>query len=107
MDATAITQLIEHHLDQMTVVPVNDEPSAQQALAHAMAAVGGINQGLTSGQPQTLAGPVDGIVEKLEDWIKRLLDKLTEIVKQLAKGTTFSITVGTGISVTVNFPAFG
>jgi hypothetical protein len=106
MDATATTQLIEHHLDQMTVTPVHDERSAQQALAHAMAAVGGINQGLVVG-PQNLTGPVDGIIEKLEDWIKRLLDKLTEIVKQLAKGTTFSITVGTGISVTVNFPALG
>ena len=45
----------------------------------------------------------DSVIEKLEDWIKRLVDKLTEIVKQLAKGTSFSISVGTGVSVTVNF----
>ena len=38
---------------------------------------------------------------------QRLPDKLAEIVTNLAKGTSFSITVGTGVTVTVNFPPIG
>ncbi|MFZ2057739.1 MAG: hypothetical protein WAV54_10085 [Acidimicrobiales bacterium] len=38
---------------------------------------------------------------------QRLPDKLAEIVTNLAKGTSFSITVGTSVTVTVNFPPIG
>ena len=54
-----------------------------------------------------MASPVSGMVEKLQEWIKRLLDKLTQIVKALVKGTSFSLSVGTAISVTINFPPMG
>jgi hypothetical protein len=49
--------------------------------------------------------PVEEIVNKLEGWIKRILDKLAEVVENLAEGATFSLSVGTTISVTINFPA--
>jgi hypothetical protein len=101
--------VVEHHLNRMDGVSIRDESSAYAALAQAMVAVGAINQGF-SAQPEQmdrLTTPVDGIIEKLEDWIKRLLNKLTEIVKSLAKGTSFSLSVGTGVSVTINFPPTG
>ncbi len=103
-------ELVAHHLDEMEQVNVTDQASAQVALAHAMAAVGTINQGLLPQPAQVssaMGSPVSGIVEKLQDWIKRLLDKLTQIVKKLVKGTSFSLSVGTTISVTINFPAMG
>ena len=103
-------ELVAHHLDEMERVNVTDQTSAHVALAHAMAAVGAINQGLVpqpAQVPAAMASPVSGIVEKLQEWIKRLLDKLTQIVKALVKGTSFSLSVGTTISVTINFPPMG
>jgi hypothetical protein len=71
-----------------------------------MVAAGTINQtiGLQHDQPDSLAVPIGSVIEELDKWIKRLLDKLAEIVTNLAKGTSFSITVGTSVTVTVNFP---
>lgn len=90
----------------MSEAPVHDDASAHQALAYAMAAVGGINQGLglTQESGLTLGNPVEDIIKRLEDWIKRLVGKLTEIAKQLK--ASFSITVGTGISVTISCGPF-
>lgn len=109
MDADASAGAVEYHLDMMDRVAVHDEPTAHAALSHALAAIGGMNQGLAAGQQEarSLAEPAAGIAGKLEDWIKRLLDKLTEIVKALAKGTSFSLSVGTAVSVTINFPPMG
>jgi hypothetical protein len=107
MDTDSARSLVEQHLERMSSTTVLNEDSAHQALALALAAVGVINQGLGSANEAILgtASPADGILERLEDWIKRLVAKLTEIVKQLANGTSFSISVGTGVSVTVNFPS--
>ena len=44
-------------------------------------------------------------MKKLEDWIKRLVTKLTEIATKLK--ASFSITVGTTISVTISRGPFG
>ena len=61
-----------------------------------MAAAGTINQaiGLQHDQPDSLAVPIGSIIEELDKWIKRLLDKLAEIVTNLAKGTSFSSRAG-------------
>lgn len=77
------TALVEQHLQMMTEISVEDEATAQQALAYALSAVGGMNQRLSATQQPTasLAMPVDDIVKKLENWIKRLVAKLTEIVR--------------------------
>ena len=74
-----------------------------------MSVAGTINQtiGLQHDQPDSLAVPIGSVTEELDKWIKRLLDKLAEIVTNLAKGTSFSITVGTSVTVTVNFPPIG
>jgi hypothetical protein len=55
-----------------------------------MAVAGTINQtiGLQHDQPDSLAVPIGSVIEE------RLLDKLAEIVTNLAKGTSFSIRSG-------------
>jgi hypothetical protein len=86
---------IERQLTQMDGFGVYGNQDAYDALAHVMTAVAMINEGLPSAD----------VVEKLKKWIERLVEKLTQIVEQLTAGTSFSITVGTGVSVTVNFPS--
>jgi len=95
--------VVESHLTTMEGTEVDDQPSAHVALGHALAAVASINDPSGQGGSQSLAGPVADLAELLQKWLKRLLDKLTEIVKALAHGTTFSLSVGTGVSVTINF----
>ncbi|MHB8394699.1 MAG: hypothetical protein ACYDC5_09390 [Candidatus Dormibacteria bacterium] len=96
--------VVETHLTAMEGTQVVDQPSAHIALGHALAAVASINYPPGQGGSQSLAGPVADVAELLQTWLKRLLDKLTEIVKTLAHGTTFSLSVGPGVSVTINFP---
>lgn len=107
MDAASIPSLVEQHLDRMSSTTILNDDDAHEALGVALTAVCTINQGLGSVNETVLgtASPTNGILERLEDWIKRLVAKLTEIVKQLARGTSFSISVGTVVSVTINFPS--
>jgi hypothetical protein len=45
-----------------------------------------------------------GLPERLKEWLEKLYDRLREVVKLLGDAvSTFSITVGTNISVTVEF----
>ena len=106
MDANVAVGLVEKHLVAMAAVRLDDPEGPHDALGSALAAVGAINQSLASppAADRQMMLSVGGIVEKLETWIKRLVAKLTEIVKALAKGTSFSLSVGTGVSVTINFP---
>lgn len=64
---------VAHHLDEMEQVDVTDEASAHVALAHAMAAVGTINQGLLAQPAQmssAMASPVGGI-SAFRQWVRR------------------------------------
>lgn len=96
----------EVHLMAMEATVVRDQASAHSALGHALAGVAALNE--TAGQirlgTDTMDSPVASLAEVLEKWLQRLLDKLIEIVKTLAHGTTFSLSVGTGVSVAINFP---
>lgn len=67
MTANDPTALVERHLQMMTEMFVEDEATAQQALAYALSAVGGMNQNLTAAQVPmaTLSSPVNDIVKKL------------------------------------------
>jgi ethanolamine ammonia-lyase large subunit len=108
MGGKQTNELIETHVKRMDDVIVSDVPTARQALAHATAAVAAINQGLIPPQSYESIGdldPVEEIVNKLEGWIRCILDKLGLIVEKLGEGVTFSLSVGTSISVTINFPA--
>ncbi len=49
------------------------------------------------------ATPVDDILEKLREWLDRLLSALTRIAAKLAGATAFSVTAGSAVSVTVDF----
>ncbi|MGH3255718.1 MAG: hypothetical protein ACRDOU_09985 [Streptosporangiaceae bacterium] len=47
--------------------------------------------------------PVDDLLDRLEQWLDRLLGALPRIVDKLGGATSFSISVGTNVSLTVVF----
>ncbi|MGH9122014.1 MAG: hypothetical protein ACRDYC_08715 [Acidimicrobiales bacterium] len=106
MASRASSALVEHHLGLIETTKIEDSPSAYAALGHAMAAVGAINLQLdaSSPPPTAFAGPLDDVVAHLEGWISRLGNSLTAIATQL--GASFSITVGTAITVTISCGPF-
>ena len=105
MDFNVASTAVNTQLAAMDAVTVNDQASAHRALAHVVTATALINQTL-DGQTTPVAEPnlAGGLPGRLEEWIGRLYDKLTEIVANLIAGTSFSITAGTGITVTITFP---
>jgi hypothetical protein len=83
-------------------MPADSEQSARDALTYAMMTVRHIKQ--LSAQAMIGAGaPMDDILAKLREWLGRLVTEFTRIVEKLAQATSFSISVGTALSVTVNF----
>jgi hypothetical protein len=109
MDTQGEIDRIEAFLALLDAVRVQDG-SAHKAFAHVVEVVNRINLLLSQVHEQAYSGrigPSDDVFERLREWIDRLVTKLTEIVTDLADGTSFSITVGTGVSVTVNFPPHG
>ncbi len=46
---------------------------------------------------------MDDILAKLREWVGRLVTEFTRIVGGLAQATSFSISMGAALSVTVNF----
>lgn len=106
--------VVESRLNRLANMPVTDEESARGALAEVMATVDQINRRdasvHTRRDVESVLGlhdaMLDGIIEKLEKWIDQLVAKLTEIVKVLAGASSFSISIGTCLSVTVNFGPF-
>jgi FPC/CPF motif-containing protein YcgG len=109
MDVQTTHNLIDAHLDRMNASgdPSSDSDARQQ-LAATLASVGQINVALeaTTSPVESFTSPVDDIVDKLQKWIERLVAKLTAIVKQLGDTATFSLQVGTSVSVTVTVGPF-
>jgi hypothetical protein len=109
MDGQMAHNLIDAHIERMGA---SSDPSydseAQEQLAATLASVGQINEALEAPSPpvESIMGPVDDITDKLEKWINRLVIKLTAIVKQLGEKATFSLQVGTSVSVTVTLGPF-
>jgi len=106
MDREAQIQAIEEDLDALRGLPVGSDQSARDALAQAMVTVRRINQLLAQAQAQAMMGagaPMDEILAKLREWFDRLVTQLTRIVEKLTQATSFSISVGTALSVTVHF----
>ncbi|MHB1596667.1 MAG: hypothetical protein ACYCU3_21135 [Streptosporangiaceae bacterium] len=119
MDDEQQMRLIETRLDELAGMPINDDQSARQALTHAMATVHGISQLSATMSadrvPETTSLPaaaapvdplLDPLLDRLKTWIDRLVVALTKIVEKMAGATSFSILVGTGLSVSVNFGPF-
>lgn len=106
MDREAQIQVIEEDLDALQGMPVDSDQSARGALTQAMVTVRRINQLLAQAQAQAMVGagaPVDDILAKLREWVGLLVTELTRIIGKLAQATSFSISVGAALSVTVNF----
>ncbi len=99
-------QVIDGRLDALESMSVSDDQSAREAFTHVVVTVNRINQLSARTQAQAIMGaatPVDDILEKLREWLDRLLSALTQIVAKLAGATAFSVTVGSAVSVTVDF----
>lgn len=106
MDREAQIQAVDEHLDVLQGMPVDSDQSARDALTHAMVTVRRINQLSAQAQAQAMMGagaPMDDILAKLREWLDRLVSEFTRIVENLAQATSFSMSVGTALSVTVNF----
>lgn len=95
---------IDARLEAVVATPVVDERSARQALSELMSTIAQIN-GTASGFGARAVGE-DTLADRLQEWVDRLIDKLTEIVEKIAKATSFTITVGTSVSVSVTFGPF-
>src|ERR1039457_1649855 len=107
MDNDQQVQLIEARLDALDGIPVSDDQSAREAFTHVMVTVSRISQ--LPAQAQAIMGagaPVDDILEKLRKWLDRLVSALTRIVENLSDAISFSISVGSNVSVTVDFGRF-
>jgi hypothetical protein len=94
---------------------INDEPTARLALALAQVhlAVAEYNEDVADpegqlhiqgmfGKKLTLK-PAEDIVAKVQEWLGKLYDAVKKIVQTIAAALTFSITIGSQISVTVQF----
>jgi hypothetical protein len=104
---TVGTKRIERLLGELEAMHVGDDGSTSEVFAQVVAVISAINWLVSQSDlfPSTTT-PSDDVLERLKHWIDRLVQKLTEIVKELADGTSFSISVGTGVSVTVSFPPY-
>ncbi len=109
MDNDQQAQLIEARLDAADGMPVRDDQSAREALTHVMVTVRRISQLSTQAQAQALMGAGvrgDDIGERLQAWLDRLIGALTRIVEHLSTATSFSVSAGPNVSVTVSFGRF-
>lgn len=111
MDNDQQVRLIQARLDAVESMPVSDDRSAREAFTHVMVTVSRINELSAKARAQAMMGagaPGDEILDKLREWLDRLISALTRIVDKLAGATRFSISVGANVAVTVDFgPAAG
>ena len=106
MDNDQQAHAIEARLDALDAMSISDDRSAREAFTHVMATVSLINQLSARTRAMAMVGggaPIDDLLDRLEQWLDRLLAALARIVEKLAGATSFSISVGAGISVTVVF----
>lgn len=108
MDNDQQVQVIDGRLDALESIPVSDDQSAREAFTHVVVTVNRINQlsARSQAQAQAIIGtatPVDNILDKLREWLDRLLSALTQIVAKLAGATAFSVKVCSAVSVTIDF----
>jgi hypothetical protein len=109
MDNDPQVQVIESRLTALDAMPVTDDPSARAAYSHVMATVSRINRISSQAHAQAMmgvGGPIDDLLGRLAAWLDRLVSALTQIVEKLAKAVSFSVSVGTTVSVSVEFAPF-
>ena len=106
MDNDQQVRLIQDRLNALEGMPVSDDRSAREAFTHVMVAVSRINELWAKARAQAMMGagaPGDEVLEKLREWLDRLVSALPQIVEKLAGATAFSISVGANVAVTVDF----
>jgi hypothetical protein len=110
LDNDQQVQVIEARLDALDSMTIGDDQSAREAFTHLMATVSRINLLTARTNAQAMMGAgvlVDDYLERLRQWLDRLLGALTRIVGKLNGATEFSISVGANISVAVDFGPYG
>jgi hypothetical protein len=107
MDTEAQAQVIEDRLAALDTMPITDDPSARVAFAHLTTTVTRVNHLSAQVQAQAMMGagavPVDAILARLSQWLDRLVTVMTRIVANLKNATSFSVSVGSNVSVSVTF----
>jgi hypothetical protein len=106
MDNDQQVRLIQGRLDALEEMPVNDDPIRTRGL-HARDGDGEPDQrAVSEGRAQAMMGAgasEDEILERLREWLDRLVSALPRIVEKLAGATAFSISSGANVAVTVDF----
>ncbi len=80
MDNDQQVRLIEGHLEALEGMPVSDDRSAREAFTHVMVTLSRVNELSAKTRAQALMGagaPEDEILEKLREWLDRLISALT------------------------------
>jgi hypothetical protein len=103
MDNDQQAHVVEARLDALDSMTITDDRTARQAFTHVMATVSLINQLSARTRAQAMVGAGAPVDDRLEQWLGRLLGALARIVEKLDGATSFSISVGTNVSVTVVF----
>lgn len=109
MDNSQKADQIDARFDALDNMQISDDQSARDAFSHAMVTVSSINQLSAQANAQAIVGagtPMDDLVDRVRKWLDRLVVAMTQIVEKLAGATSFSITVGSNVSVTVDFGPF-
>ena len=106
MDNDLQAQLIDDSLAALDGMQISDDRSAREAFSQVVATVGRISFLSARASAQAMVGqgaPAGDSLGRLGRWLDRLIGILTRIVGQLNGAASFSISVGTNVSVTVNF----
>jgi hypothetical protein len=109
MDNAQKAEQIDARFDALEDMQISDDQSARDAYTHAMLTVNRINQLSAQANAQAIMGAgtsVDDLLEKVRKWLDRLVVAMAQIVEKLAGATSFSISVGSNVSVAVDFEPF-
>jgi hypothetical protein len=89
---------------------VTNEDTAVAALSQVFASVNGANGELSNPRKDSVSGSNTGsdpdtkdLSDRLKEWLEKLHGTMKAIIHYLPHAASFSVTVGTTISVTMNF----
>jgi hypothetical protein len=106
MDNDLQVQLIDGSLDALEGMQISDDRSAREAFRQVVATVGRISFLSARASAQAMVGqgaPAGDTLGQLGHWLDRLIGILTRVVGQLDGAASFSISIGTNVSVTLDF----
>jgi hypothetical protein len=106
MDAVPDTTLVERYMTELDDLELTDRQSALDALSHLVFTVSQVNQILSMPESDKALPLQEGLIDKVRKWLKKLISKLEQIAKALGERVSFSVSIGSQIAVTVNFPSY-